>query len=63
MSWIKFKNEKPNYDFEVLVCDIHGHVTSSWYRSNVEGDSFEDWEGREIKNITHWMRLPFPPKQ
>jgi len=57
MNWIKVKKETPNYDFEVIVCDKHGQVTTAWFRKDEFVDCFETFDGEEIKNITHWMPL------
>ncbi len=64
-QWIDIKIEKPNYNFEVLICDKRGHVSTGWYRNhtidyNDTIDYFENWDNEKYINITHWMPLPPP---
>lgn len=61
MKWIKVTDELPNYDFEVLVCDKFGHVTSSILRD--DSDESVSMNNMVFNNVTHWMPFPYPPKK
>lgn len=62
MRWINVENEKPSYDFEVIVCNKRGMISTAWLIESKGEDIFTDWEGGVRENITHWMPLPYPPK-
>lgn len=62
MNWIKVENEKPSYDFEVIVCSKRGMITTAYLIENKGEDIFVAFEGVVEKDITHWMPLPYPPK-
>lgn len=59
--WIDVSKELPNFSFEVIVCDKHGHVTTGWYSKDIL--QFVDCDNDEYRHITHWMPLPKPPQE
>lgn len=61
MEWISVNDELPNYDFEIIVSDKHGQVSTGWYKNGNVYDLFENCNGIEYKSITHWMPMPQPP--
>lgn len=54
-GWISVKDRLPMKRKQVLVYSITHGVRSD----------FIDWSGRwyTVKNVTHWMPLPEPPKE
>ena len=65
IKWIDVDDELPNVDFEVVVADKHGHVTTGWLRycdECVSGYKFLDWGDFVIKNVQYWTPLPRAPK-
>lgn len=64
-EWINIKDELPWEEEECLVAHIgpdafHGYCFDlAIFHSGV----FHSWElFKEIKDVTHWMPLPDPPK-
>ena len=62
MKWISVITDRPNYDFEVIICDKYGHVAAAWLRKGSIVDEFKNWDDVPYINVTHWMPLPAPPQ-
>lgn len=59
--WIKVEDALPEIGREVAVCDSEDHVYSS---AVIRTDSDKTAVWRHLfKTITHWQRLPDPPKR
>lgn len=58
MKWISVKDELPNLDFEVIVNDKYGSVSSGWLISEDGDKIFVDAAGVQYNSITHWQPLP-----
>lgn len=69
MEWINVKDRLPDDMENVLVftegCIDVGHLTKGRFGlARWETDSLDEWGDREIlKDVTHWMPLPEPPKK
>lgn len=61
MEWIDVKNETPKELDTVLIYDAVSDLTISIGHLDKKG--FNDWVEDEYTNVTHWMKIPTPPKQ
>lgn len=60
MKWIKVEDKIPEKNVEVLVTNGERVKAAEWCkRTDRDGYHFM-WT--TMKNITHWMPLPEPPK-
>ena len=66
-EWISVKNKLPAVYHELVLVFDGNYVDVA--RSTVDSfecwgqDSFESMNWIEVKNVTHWMPLPKPPKE
>lgn len=58
MKWISVKEDMPNLDFEVIVNDKYGQVSSGWLITDEGAKVFVDAGEVKFKHITHWQPLP-----
>lgn len=57
-KWISVDERLPKDDSVVLVLDNNEYIIG-WYKDG----SFGEWNGvYELRQVTHWMPLPDPPK-
>ena len=61
MKWISVQDEMPNINFEVIVSDKHGCVTTAWYVKEGDNYWFETYDNELFEKVTHWMPLPTSP--
>jgi hypothetical protein len=58
MEWISVKDRFPKTPIDVLV--FNGDTQVGYFHKGF----WRDFHGeRNIKNVTHWMPLPEPPKE
>lgn len=70
MEWIKVEDDLPEQEGkDVLVyCPNHDEITIGHYWIDIRDERGYHWRlvGRDeeytVKDITHWMPLPQPPK-
>ena len=60
MKWINRKTSLPPKTDLYIVCTKYNRVCEAYWRKN-EFKFTKRW-GDEIKNVTHWMNMPLPPK-
>jgi len=58
-EWISTADRLPPQDIRVLVCDAHKWIWTAVYENGLWTTTAGDEPGCEI---THWQRLPEPPK-
>jgi hypothetical protein len=69
MEWIKIEDRLPNNDSEVLI--FWRNADDSFIENGAYYESRYDQDGKRWHNdlghpnppVTHWMKLPKPPKQ
>lgn len=62
MQWIKCSDKLPQDQDECLVC-FKCSPNVAYELSVFQTGKFHSWYAfNEIKNVTHWMSLPEPPK-
>lgn len=64
MKWISVEDQTPPQQKELWVTDGHRCAEAyCWLEGDIESayDSFDTMQG--MKEITHWMKLPEPPKK
>jgi len=67
-NWINIKQRKPKNGEEVLVV-VDGHRGPAWsntycqvaYRSEYDGNFYEERHQQPVVGVTHWMPLPKMP--
>jgi hypothetical protein len=64
MNWIDINERLPTYYDPVLIICRNKHQVVAWRASDGETDSYTilDTNYIVIYEITHWQRLPKPPK-
>ncbi len=64
MNWIDFKDEFPEEEGMVLLCNnLEGFVTAGYYENYFYGHCWKvNGDSISIDEFTHWMPLPEPPK-
>lgn len=64
MEWISVEDRLPENDDEVLALFIGWDdmkvIRTLEYDKGWE--EWSDWNGQVYKNITHWAKMPEPPK-
>ena len=60
MEWIALKDQMPEEDKMVLLCDHGGYMAVAWLEYGRFFFGSMVWFQHEF---THWMPLPQPPKQ
>lgn len=63
MEWISITDERPQEDFQVLVCVDDDVYIDTFRCGSVDGHYWFDSEKPFFDIITHWMPLPEPPKE
>lgn len=58
-NWISTKECLPSKYREVLLIDSIGNMFTGYFL----GERFEDSNGYDTLDITHWQPLPKPPKE
>ena len=58
MEWIKVSKRKPNYWYDVMLADMDGNIMIGFLRD----DNVWISDDIELRGITHFSRLPLPPK-
>lgn len=59
-KWIAFKDEQPQVNVSVLICDVDGDIYIS---HRTMSDTYYDETGNWLKNLRAWMPLPEPYKE
>lgn len=66
-GWISVKERLPSIHQRVLVwCEsktIQKHVTACTFMADYSGKGKGPYFSRHVRNVTHWMPLPEPPKE
>lgn len=67
MDWIDLRNQKPDHNKRILVCDENGYVDientedAAWHRKRNEANFETFWESSNGTKLVAWMPLPdFP---
>lgn len=65
MTWISVKDRLPEEDLYVIVFknDDSPMVTFGFLCKDSYGNHFLDKTQKLIRNVSHWMPLPEPPKE
>ncbi len=71
MEWISVRDELPGNEEKVLVCDEDSNMVVGCYGSTRNGPCWRigndevswDFDYNLDYNVTHWMKLPEPPKE
>ena len=61
-KWISVKERLPENEKCVLVYSQDGGVAEGKYNARFKEWVQFRWNVTELKNVTHWMPLPKPPK-
>lgn len=61
-KWISVKERLPDSNDMVLICDKFG-VGLAWFERHRGKNLYWNSDTGIIKNVTHWMPLPEPPKE
>ena len=62
-SWISVKDRLPEGGKCVLVYSQDGGVAEGKYNARFKEWVQFRWSVTDLKNVTHWMPLPEPPKE
>jgi hypothetical protein len=62
-EWISVKDRLPENEKCVLVYSQDGGVAEGKYNARFNEWVQFRWNVTELKNVTHWMPLPEPPKE
>ena len=61
-EWISVDDRLPEIGEIVLACGKR-HATSGMFQgASIKNPKLWNWKGNTIKQVTHWMPLPHPPK-
>lgn len=62
VKWISVKDRLPEKGEIVLACGKR-HATSGMFQgASRNNPKWWHWKGNTLKEVTHWMPLPQPPK-
>lgn len=62
-KWISVKDRLPEKGEIVLACGLR-HATSGMFQgASRNNPRWWHWKGNTLKEVTHWMPLPKPPKE
>lgn len=61
MEWIDIKKEIPKELDTILIHNIVSDLSTSI--GHFDGKGFNDWVDDEYVKVTHWMKIPKPPKK
>lgn len=59
-GWISVKDKLPDMFRIVIIYTKWGCVRSGWYNPQLQ--VWLSIYGIEIKSVTHWRELPYPPR-
>ena len=61
-EWISVDDRLPEIGEIVLACGKR-HATSGMFQgASIKNPKLWNWKGNTLKQVTHWMPLPQPPK-
>ena len=61
-EWIPVDDRLPEIGEIVLACGKR-HATSGMFQgASIKNPKLWNWKGNTLKQVTHWMPLPQPPK-
>ena len=61
-EWISVDDRLPEIGEIVLACGKR-HATSGMFQgASIKNPKLWNWKGNTLKQVTHWMPLPEPPK-
>ena len=61
-EWVSVDDRLPEIGEIVLACGKR-HATSGMFQgASIKNPKLWNWKGNTLKQVTHWMPLPQPPK-
>ena len=60
-KWIPVTERLPEYG-EIVLAFGKRHATSGQFRGTGSNPTWWHWKGNMVKEVSHWMPLPEPPK-